>query len=166
MTNYQLYDLPMTPAPAPKVQASVGFLGWIMILIVSALVAAGVAVGVMFLAMRQSGGGPMPPDWDVKPEWDKESSKDSWDGPRGDEKGMEAVPAERMYWIEMDGKEGTVSIPANTPQWREQAMALASGMWPDGYEIVWEEEAMMQPGRPDSPDGPARTEYHIHFRGK
>ncbi|MGE3855023.1 MAG: hypothetical protein AB7K09_25045 [Planctomycetota bacterium] len=64
MFSYKLYDMPMTPAAQPKVQASISFFGWLLVVIVAALVAGAVAFGVMFMA--RGGGMPKmtPPAWD------------------------------------------------------------------------------------------------------
>ncbi len=61
----------------------------------------------------------------------------------------------RYTLIEPDG--GVVAIPANLPVYRQDAHKLMAQKFPEGYEIVREEEVWLSSDT---------REWHITFRGK
>lgn len=64
-------------------------------------------------------------------------------------------------WVTVEPTGGTVAIPRNTPEYREEALQAIQGKYPQGYVIDHEEEAVaprvtsrFDTGEPRSEDAP------------
>ena len=169
MTDYRLYDMPMTPAAAPRVQASVGIGGWILILLLVVLVSAAVSGALAFMAMRAQG---------ARAEAERamreaEQAMRQAEERHRAESAREAVPAvDGVRWVERSATEGTISIPYNDGEPgpnRQQAYRMFNEAFgARGWEIVWEAEVPVGgvPPRDPAERRPQRveTEYHIHVQ--
>lgn len=174
MIDYRLYDMPMSPAVAPpRVPASVGLGGWILIVLVAALVAAGVAF--TFLRARAA----MAEAQRAAQEAERAAREAAEARQRAErdrqwaERHAPAGPTVR--WVEMTAIEGTIALAENTEANRELAYEMCNRKWGIGnYVIVWEKEVPVgttpAPGENRSlrERVPQRveTEYHIHFAQK